>query len=136
MAGQVEKGELCAIEQLTTGKIMETFDRLKQMENEVQPESEADEVESAGRRRFLRGLGKWSMAVIGAVALGAAAPSEGAAWINRRGGWLNRGGWHGGGWVNRGGGWLNAGGGGGWANAVHGGGWLNRRGGGGWLNHR
>ena len=135
MAGQVEKGELCAIEQLTTGKIMENLDRLKQMENEVLPESEADEVESAGRRRFLRGLDKWSMAVIGAVALGAAAPSDGAAWINRRGGRLNRGGgWNGGGLVNRGAGWLNRSG--GWADAVHGGGWLNRRGGGGRLHHR
>jgi len=122
---------------------MENDDKLKQTENEVQPAPEPDEVEMAGRRRFLRGLGKWSMAVIGGVVLGAAAPSEGTAWINRRGGWLNGGGgWHGGGWVNRGGGWLNGGGGGwvngggGWANAVHGGGWLNRRGGGGWFNRR
>jgi hypothetical protein len=44
------------------------------------------EVEIARRRRFLRSLGKWSMAVIGAIALGAATPTEGAAWINRRGG--------------------------------------------------
>jgi hypothetical protein len=111
---------------------MENDDKLKQVENEVQKGGEPDEVEMAGRRRFLRSLGKWSMAVIGAIASGAATPTEGAAWINRRGGWLNRGG---GGWTNRAGSWLN-GGGGGWANRSHGGGWLNNRGGGGWLNRR
>jgi hypothetical protein len=98
------------------------------------------------RRAFLRGLGKWSQAVIGGVLLGsglAISPSARAAgWINRRGGWgggwVNRGG--GGGWVNRGGGgWINGGGwvnrGGSWINGG-GGGWVNRRGGGSWINRR
>jgi hypothetical protein len=107
---------------------MKNDENLKQVENEAQPASEQDEVERAGRRKFLRSLGKWSMAVIGGV-VGAALPKdEVSAWINRRGF---------GGWANRavGGGWLN-GGGGGWANAVGAGGWLNNRGGGGWLNRR
>ncbi len=90
------------------------------------------------RRTFLRGLGKWSQAVIGGVLLGGAgmmSPSAQAnSWVNRRGGgggWVNRsgGGWvnhSGGGWVNRSGGWVNRGG----------GGWVNRRGGSsaGWIN--
>lgn len=88
------------------------------------------------RREFLRSLGKWSAAIIGAVGAAnlidppAAAGwvNGGAAWANARGGtagWVNRvGGWvNGGGWVNRGGGtWVN--GGGGWVNAR--GGWINR----------
>ena len=71
------------------------------------------------RRDFLRGLGKWSQAVIGGVLLGSAvalAPQARAgAWINRRGGY-------------GGGGWIN-GGGGGWVNrrGGYGGGWINRR---------
>ena len=99
--------------------------------------TEAPEVQE--RRAFLRGLGKWSQAVIGGVLLGgglAVSPQTHAgSWINRRGG-----GWGGGGsWINRGGGgWINRGGGygGGWINGG-GGGWVNRRGGwggGSWIN--
>ncbi|MCP5197053.1 MAG: hypothetical protein H6974_09750 [Gammaproteobacteria bacterium] len=105
------------------------------------------------RRAFLRGLGKWSQAVIGGVLLGGglaiSQPTQAGAWVNRRGGWggggwANRGGSAG--WANRGGGgvgWIN-GGGGGWVNRGGswinggGGGWINRRGGGGvgWINRR
>ncbi len=108
---------------------MENDDKLKQVENGVGQAPEQDEVERTGRRKFLRSLGKWSMAVIGGIVGAATLPrDEASAWINRRGF---------GGWANRavGGGWIN-GGGGGWANAVGGGGWLNNRGGGGWLNRR
>jgi hypothetical protein len=64
------------------------------------------------RREFLLGLGKWSMAVVGAVVAGELLRSVAeAGWLNTRGG---------------GGGWINGGG----------GGWINRRGGGGWLNGR
>ncbi|MGE0126597.1 MAG: hypothetical protein AB7U82_00720 [Blastocatellales bacterium] len=112
---------------------MENDNKLKQAESDDQVAKEQEEIEVAGRRKFLRSLGKWSMAVIGGVIGSAALPRDAeAAWINRRGGWLNGGG---GGWINRGGGWIN-GGGGGWANRVAGGGWLNNRGGGGWLNRR
>jgi hypothetical protein len=109
------------------------------------------------RREFLRGLGKWSQAVIGGVLLGGAltvSQPTNAQWINRRGGWdgggswINRGSdWGGGGsWVNRRGGWNNHGGGswynrsGGWNNRGggswhnRGGGWNNR--GGSWVNRR
>ncbi|MFO7641738.1 MAG: hypothetical protein R6X17_10890 [Candidatus Competibacteraceae bacterium] len=94
------------------------------------------------RREFLRGLGKWSQAVIGGVLLGGSLtvsrPADASSWINRRGDY-----WGGGGsWVNRSGGWNNRGGswsnrGGGWSNRSGGGGWVNRRGGwynGGWNN--
>jgi hypothetical protein len=87
-----------------------------------------------GRRNFLRSLGKWSAAVIGAVLLGGAAPrSSASAWVNTRGSWVNGGG---GGWANRGGSWAN--GGGGWINRGGGGGagWINGGGGGGWINRR
>ena len=72
------------------------------------------------RRQFLRGLGKWSQAVIGGVLLGGALthsnPIQAGAWVNRYGG-------GGGGWVNR-----YGGGGGGWVNRYGGGGaWANRR---------
>jgi len=93
------------------------------------------------RRQFLRGLGKWSQAVIGGALLGGALletrPATaravargygGSAAVGARGGWVNR--YGGGGWANRagGGGWINGGGGGG--------GWINRYGGGGgsWVN--
>ena len=105
--------------------------------------TEAPEVQE--RRAFLRGLGKWSQAVIGGVLLGAGLTVShqtlAGSWINRRGG-----GWDGGGsWINRqgGGGWVIPGGrygsdwnyrGGGWTNRG-GGGWVNR-GGGGWVNRR
>jgi len=106
------------------------------------------------RRTFLRGLGKWSQAVIGGVLLGGASTESGPAharvvargyrgsaavgprggWVNRYGGggWANRaggGGWlNGGGWINRGGSWINGGGGGSWVNRYGGGGgsWVNR----------
>ena len=106
------------------------------------------------RRQFLRGLGKWSQAVIGGVLLGgalthadpararaAARGYGGSAAVGARGGWANRYG-GGGGWANRAGGggaWANGGGayrygGGGWINGG-GGGWINRYGGGGsWVN--
>ncbi|MEZ5602477.1 MAG: twin-arginine translocation signal domain-containing protein [Candidatus Competibacteraceae bacterium] len=79
-----------------------------------------DEAIARERRDFLRGLGKWSQAVIGGVLLGGAATlvpqARAGAWINRRGGY-------------GGGGWINGGG----------GGWINRRGGyggGSWINRR
>ena len=85
----------------------------------TQPLEQEDAPEIQERRAFLRGLGKWSQAVIGGVLLG------GGLMVSHRasaGGWINR---RGGG----GGGWINGGGGGG-------GGWINRRGygGGGWIN--
>jgi len=86
----------------------------------TQPLELADVPEVQERRAFLRGLGKWSQAVIGGVLLG------GGLMVSHRasaGGWINR---RGGG----GGGWINGGGGGG-------GGWINRRGGyggGSWVN--
>ena len=105
---------------------------------------------TAERRTFLRGLGKWSQAVIGGAVLGEALiysnPAEawaaargpgGSAAVSGRGSWVNRYG-GGGGWVNRSGGggaWVNGGGGGSaWVNG--GGGWINRYGGGGsaWIN--
>ena len=104
-------------------------------EKDLKPET-ADETQKqndqVSRRNFLRGLGKWSLAVIGSVALGAvAAPPEAKGWVNGGGSWVNRrgggGGWingggGGGGWINRGGSWINGRGGGG------GGSWVNRRG--------
>ena len=80
--------------------------------------TEAPEIQE--RRAFLRGLGKWSQAVIGGVLLG------GGLTISQRasaGGWINRRGGYGGG------GWINGGGGGGWINrrgGYGGGGWINR----------
>jgi len=124
-------------------------------QHDVQDAELLEEPVAEQRRAFLRGLGKWSQAVIGGVLLGGAmSPSAqasswvnrrggwevgGGSWINRPGGWVNRGGsWvnrSGGGWVNRsGGGWVNRGG--SWVNRSGGGGWVNRRGGGGagWIN--
>ena len=78
--------------------------------------TEAPEIQE--RRAFLRGLGKWSQAVIGGVLLGGgltvAQRASAGGWINRRGGY--------------GGGWINGGGGGGWINrrGYGGGGWINR----------
>ena len=100
---------------------------MKNNDEEQQPELEAAEKELLNRRNFLRGLGKWSLAVIGGVALGGAiTPNEISGWVNRRGScatWINGGG----GWINRGGTWIN--GGGGWVNRTGGGGsWVNRRG--------
>ena len=108
------------------------------------------------RRRFLRGLGKWSQAVIGGVLLGGAliesTPAHawaaargygGSAAVGRGGSWVNRYGGGGGGYRYGGGGaWVNGGGGyryggGGWINGGGGGGgWINRYGGGGsaWAN--
>ena len=86
-----------------------------------QGEETAREKRLVGRRDFLRGLKKWSAAVIGGAVFGTlAAPEARAGWINRRGGWVNGGG----SWVNRGGSWVNRGG-GGWVNG-RGGGWINR----------
>jgi hypothetical protein len=96
---------------------MESDNKLEQIENDAQPVNEQDEIERAGRRKFLRSLGKWSMAVIGGVVGAAALPREASAWINRRG--------VGGVGVR-----------GGSAAVGAGGGWVNRRGAGGWLNAR
>lgn len=95
---------------------MESDNKMEQIENDVQPVNERDEIEMAGRRKFLRSLGKWSMAVIGGVVGAAALPREASAWINRRG--------------------VGAVGVGGSAAVGVGGGWVNRRGAGGWLNGR
>ena len=90
-----------------------------------------DETRLVSRRDFLAGLRKWSVAAIG-VAVGGAVflPGENAAaWVNRRGSWINGPG--AGGWVNRSTTWVNGGGGGGaWVNRAGGGGgaWVNRRG--------
>ena len=108
-------------------------------QNDMQtPDSTEAPVEEQ-RRTFLRGLGRWSQAVIGGVLLGSglaiSQPARAGGWVNRRGG-----GWGGGGWVNRGGGsagWINGGGGGGWVNRGGGGaGWINGGGGSGWVNRR
>ena len=102
--------------------------------DETAPCDPVDAPVTEDRRQFLRGLGKWSQAVIGGVLLGGALAHspQANAWVNRGGGggWVNRGG--GGGWVNRGGGWVNRSGGGSWINRNGGGGWIN--GGGGWVN--
>src|ERR1700742_4550201 len=92
----------------------------------VEDESTGDK-EMLNRRNFLRGLGKWSLAVIGCAALGSV-PEQSMAggWVNRRGSWVNGPG--AGGWVNRGGTWINGGGGGAWVNGAGGGAWVNRRG--------
>ena len=114
----------------------------------------ANAPDAEARRLFLRGLGKWSQAVIGGVLLGGALTESnlaraavavrgygGSAAAGARGGWANR--YGGGGWANRAGGggaWVNGGGayryGGGWINGGGGGGWVNRYGGGGsaWVN--
>jgi len=121
-------------------------------QHDVQDAELLEEPVAEQRRAFLRGLGKWSQAVIGGVLLGGAmSPSaQASSWINRRGGWevggsswvnrpsswVNRGGsWVNrsvGGWVNRPSGWVNRGG--SWVNRSGGGGWVNRRGGAGWIN--
>jgi hypothetical protein len=98
---------------------------LKTQQND---ENVSDEAEWVDRRGFLRGLRKWSLAVIGGALLGGALlgpdrEANAAAWANRAGGggaaWANRGGGGGGGaWANR------AGGGGAWAN--RGAAWANR----------
>jgi hypothetical protein len=98
-------------------------------------ESIKEEAEPVDRRRFLIGLGKWSMAIIGGVIAGGALLSQDRE--AEAAGWVNRGGGGGAGWVNRGGGagWVNGGGGGGgaWANRAGGGGaWANR--GAAWVN--
>jgi hypothetical protein len=75
----------------------------------TQPLELADVPEVQERRAFLRGLGKWSQAVIGGVLLGGGLMvshrASAGGWINRRGGgggWINnRGGYGGGAWVNR-----------------------------------
>jgi hypothetical protein len=115
---------------------MEDEKDLMQEESET---SDDGERELLNRRNFLRGLGKWSLAVIGGVALGAVAgPSEASGWVNTRGSWINGPG--AGGWANRGASWINGGGawinrGGTWVNGG-GGGWINGRGGGAWVNRR
>ncbi|HPF60132.1 MAG TPA: hypothetical protein P5149_14600 [Candidatus Competibacteraceae bacterium] len=111
-------------------------------QNDMQHPDSIDAPSEEQRRTFLRGLGRWSQAVIGCVLLGSGLAVSQSV---QAGGWINRrGGWGGGGWVNRGGGsagWINGGGGGGWINGG-GGGWVNRGGswinggGGGWVNRR
>jgi hypothetical protein len=98
----------------------------------TQPEP-ADALASEERRNFLRGLSKWSLAVIGGVLLGGALTASNqanaAVAVGARGGWANRYG-GGAGWANR-----YGGGGAAWANRYGGGGagWVNRYGGG-WIN--
>ena len=133
-----------------------------QLDGETRSEP-AEALVAEERRTFLRGLGKWSQAVIGGAVLGGALTHSNPvqAWAAARGpggsaavrgggggGWVNRYGGGGGGWVNRSGGgaWVNGGGGGGgWVNGGGGGsawvnggggGWVNRYGGGGsaWIN--
>lgn len=91
-------------------------------QQDMQPLEATDAPAMQERRDFLRGLGKWSQAVIGGVLLGGALTvshqASAGAWVNRRGGYYGGGG-----------GWINGGGGGG--------GWINRRGyggGGAWVN--
>lgn len=123
-------------------------------QHEMAGSEPADAPEIEARRAFLRGLGKWSQAVIGGVLLGGALTESeranawvaargygGSAAVGARGGWVNRyGGGGGGAWVNGGGGYYR--GGGGWINGGGGGGaaWVNRYGGGGgggaWVNRR
>ena len=109
-----------------------------ELETETADELQTEKVR-VSRRNFLRGLGKWSLAVIGGVVLGAvAAPPEAKGWVNTRGSWVNgpgAGGWanRGASWINGGGGWINRGG--TWVNGVRGG-WVNGRGGGAWVNRR
>lgn len=91
-------------------------------QKDTQPLEQADNPAMLERRDFLRGLGKWSQAVIGGVLLGGALTVSHQA---SAGGWINR---RGGGAV-RGGGWINGGGGGGWINrrgGYGGGAWVNR----------
>jgi hypothetical protein len=98
--------------------------------DEITPPGPVDAPAAMDRRRFLRGLGKWSQAVIGGVLLGGAFADsrEANAWVAARGYGGSAAAGVGGGWVNR------YGGGGGWING--GGGWINRYGGGGsaWVN--
>lgn len=83
-----------------------------------------EERELSDRRDFLRSLGKWSTAAIGAMLLTESSPSGEASGLNSRGSWLTRDDL----WGNRGGGRINRGG-GGWLNSRGGGGsWVNRRG--------
>ena len=73
-----------------------------------QGEEAAREERLVGRRDFLKGLRKWSAAVIGGAVFGhLAAPEARAGWINRRGGWVNGAVGGGGSWVNTRGGWIN-----------------------------
>jgi hypothetical protein len=93
-------------------------------QSNTQPLEPADAPEVQERRTFLRGLGKWSQAVIGGVLLGGGLTvshrASAGGWINRRGGggggWINGGGGGGGGWINRRGGY---GGGGAWINGRY-----------------
>jgi hypothetical protein len=97
-------------------------------QHEITQPKPVDAPTSEERRNFLRGVGKWSLAVIGGVLLGGALtgsnPARGGAWVNRYGGgggaWANRYGGGGGAWANR-----YGGGGAGWINR-YGGGWINR----------
>jgi hypothetical protein len=67
-----------------------------------------EESEFLDSRRFLRSLGKWSLAVIGGVtACAAIKPMPVFGWVNRRGSWMN--GPSAVGWANRGDSWLNGG---------------------------
>lgn len=90
-------------------------------QQDTQPLERADAPAILERRAFLRGLGKWSQAVIGGVLLGGGltvSQRASAGWINRRGGYYGGGG-----------GWINGGGGGGWINrrgGGYGGSWINR----------
>ena len=58
------------------------------------PEFPADDAQRQSRRDFLIGLGRWSKIVIGAAVFGSLAgggtDAQAGAWVNRRGGWINR----------------------------------------------
>lgn len=80
----------------------------------LQPDAALSDPEAQSRRAFLVGLGRWSKVVIGAAVFGglaAGTTQAEAAWINRRGGWINGVGGGGAGWINRrgggGGSWIN-----------------------------
>jgi len=105
-------------------------------------QEDTDKARLIGRRDFLRGLRKWSAAVIGVALVGGVLlPEEAeAGWVNSRGSWVNHGG---GGWANRATTWVNGNGGGiAWANrggawANRGASWVNRTGSGAsWVNRR
>jgi hypothetical protein len=87
-------------------------------EQAAQPPEE--EEERKGRRLFLRSMGKWSGAAVGAVVavtwLESGTEAQAGIWINRRwcggrprpGRWINNRWRPGGSWLNRGpGGWIN-----------------------------
>jgi hypothetical protein len=88
-------------------------DEIKPEENVANPDEQEEGQQLKSRREFLRGLGRWSAILIGAVVgsnlLDAPEASGwingGRSWVNARGGgsagWVNRTGGGSGTWVNR-----------------------------------